>query len=282
MVTERVQIDANSMVFSARVAGPPGGRPVILLHGFPETSFSWSDQLDALSQAGYRALAPDQRGYSPGARPLGVEAYALDHLVSDVLALADTMEMARFDLVGHDWGGMVAWVTAARHADRVRSLCVASTPHPLAFRNALGGGDPDQSQRSRYIDVFRQPEVPEQILLGDDGAGLRRLFENSGLTGAPVQEYLAALLQPGALTAALNWYRAMDRTATENLPPIVVPTLYVWSTGDIALGRGPAEATAQYVAGRYRFEVLEGVSHWIPESAPKELNRLLLEHLGDV
>jgi pimeloyl-ACP methyl ester carboxylesterase len=283
MDIERMEIDANGFTFTARAAGPHDGRPVILLHGFPQSSWSWRDVLVQLAEAGYRGVAPDQRGYSAGARPPAVADYAVPHLVSDILAIADTMEMGTFDLVGHDWGGMVAWVVAARHADRVRSLTVVSTPHPEALRAALLG-DADQAERSGYIALFQRPEEPEQLLLGADGSGsgLRRLFESTGLDPALSEEYIAVLTQPGAITAALNWYRAMDSADVDGLPPVVVPTLYVWSTGDQALGRTAAEATAQWVAGRYQFEVLEGVSHWIPEEAPAELGRLLLGHLASV
>jgi len=284
MDIERLEIDANHFTFSARAAGPGDGRPVLLLHGFPETSWSWRGLLAELGSAGYRAVAPDQRGYSPKARPPNVADYALPLLVADVIDLADTLEMATFDLIGHDWGGMVAWVTAARHAERVRSLTVVSTPHPEALRGALHGGGSDQAERSGYMELFRMPDKPERLLLGDDGrgSGLRAMFESTGLDRALSDEYVTCLTEPGALTAALNWYRAMDGGYTESLPPIVVPTLYVWSTEDQALGRQAAEATVEYVAGSYRFEVLEGVSHWIPEMAADDLARLVLEHLAAV
>jgi len=281
---ERLEIDANGMTFTARAAGPRAGRPVLLLHGFPQTSWGWRPVLGALAASGYRALAPDQRGYSPGARPTEVEAYAMPNLVADVLALADTLELGRFDLVGHDWGGMVAWVVASRHPERVRSLAVVSTPHPDALRAARalpaeggGGGEHDV-----IGELFRSPEEPERLLLGEDasGAGLRAVLTDGGLDPAIAEEYVDTLREPGALTAALNWYRA-DGVGLEALPPVVVPTLYVWSSGDVALARGPAEATAEFVAGRYRFVVLDGVSHWVPEEVPGELVRLLLEHLAD-
>ena len=257
---------------------------MLLLHGFPQSSWSWRRQLVRLAGAGYRAVAPDQRGYCPGARPAAAAEYAVPHLVADVLAVADTMEMPTFDLVGHDWGGMLAWVVGARHPDRVRSLAVVSTPHPEALRDALLGGDRDQAERSGYLALFQRAEEPERLLLGEDGAGdgLRHMFSSTGLDPALAEEYVASLVQPGALTAALDWYRAMDPADVDGLPPVIVPTLYVWSTGDAALGRAAAESTAERVAGRYRFEVLDGVSHWIPEAAPDDLNRLLLEHLASV
>jgi pimeloyl-ACP methyl ester carboxylesterase len=279
---DRLEIDANGLTFSARAAGPSQGRGVILLHGFPQTSWSWRPQLGALAAAGYHAVAPDQRGYSPGARPLAVADYRVEHLVADVLALADALGMDTFDLVGHDWGGMVAWLLGAHHSDRVRSLSIVSTPHPLALRHALSGGDPTQVAQSSHTGGFCRPDVPERLLLGADGSGsgLNRLFEASGLDPGPTRAYLDVLTQPGALTAVLNWYRAMQGSELENLPPVSVPTLYVWSSGDAALGRSAAEASGAFVSGSFRFVVLDGVSHWIPEAAPEELGRLLLEHLA--
>ncbi|MGH9017146.1 MAG: alpha/beta fold hydrolase [Acidimicrobiales bacterium] len=284
MPLERISLAAGPFTFSALAAGPGDGRPVLLLHGFPQTSWSWHHQIDALAAAGYRAVAFDQRGYCAGARPPEVEDYRIDALVADVLAVADACGFTRFDLVGHDWGAMVAWVTAARHAGRVRSLTAVSVPHPTAFAGALGGGHGDQAERSSYIDVFRQPGVAERALLGDDGSGdgLRAMFAASGLDpGAEeIDVFVSALTEPGALTAALNWYRAMSAEAIGDVAAVTVPTLYVWSTADIALGRAAAEATADYVSGPYRFEILDGVSHWIPEAAPGDLNRLLLDHLA--
>lgn len=279
----RLDVDANGFTFTARDAGPLNGRPVLLLHGFPETSWSWRPTLGALADAGFRAVAFDQRGYSPRARPAEVSAYALPHLVADVLGMADTMEMPVFDLVGHDFGGLVAWVLATRHAERVRSLTVLSTPHPAAMRAVLDAGDPGQVEASGHAARFCRPREPERMLLGADGSGtgIRELFGSATVVDGVVDEYLAVLTSPGALTATVNWYRALDVRDVDGLPPVSVPTLYLWSTGDVALGRAAAEATAQWVSGPYRFEVLEGVSHWIPEEAPEELNRLLLGHLAE-
>ncbi len=282
---EHMEIEARGMRFKARSAGRQGARPVILLHGFPQTSASWRFQLAALAQAGYRALAPDQRGYSPGARPEGVDAYRTPELVADVVAIADELGMERFDLVGHDWGGAVAWLLAGTHADRLRTLTVVSTPHPMAFASALAGAETDQRQRSSYMEFFRQPEAPEAAFLADGGAGLRGLFQASGLASdeasqEAIGEYVEVLTQPGAMTAALNWYRAMGAGGFGPMGRVTIPTMYVWSTEDVALGREAAEASGSYVDGPYRFEVLEGVSHWVPEEASSELSRLLLDHLS--
>jgi pimeloyl-ACP methyl ester carboxylesterase len=276
------EIGANGWAFTTRSAGPDDGPLVILLHGFPQTSRCYSAELAALAESGYRAVAPDQRGYSPGARPSEVGAYQLDELVTDVVGLADACRAERFHLVGHDWGGMVAWYVAGQHPERVRTLTSISTPHPQALLAALEGGDPEQVERFSYFDLFRQPEVPEQLLLGEDGSGegLRTLFADSGIESGAAQSYVETLRRPGALTAALNWYRANDMRALDDTGPITMPTMYVWSTDDIALGRWAAEATAGHVAGPYRFEVFEGVNHWIPDVGADRLNPLLLEHVG--
>ncbi len=279
---DRLEIEAGGLTFTGRACGPRAGRRVLLLHGFPQTSWSWRDELWALGSAGYRAVAPDLRGYSCGARPAAAGEYATEHLLGDVLALADSMEMETFDLVGHDWGGMLAWIVASRHPARVRSLSVVSTPHPLALQHSLLGGDPAQASYGAGMDAFRAPEVPERLLLGADGSGrgLATLLAETGLDDEDAKMYVLALTEPGALTAALNWYRAMDSTALIGLGPVMVPTLYVWSTGDEAFGRAAAEDTAACVRGPYTFEVLENVSHWIPEMAPVELSNLLIRHLS--
>jgi pimeloyl-ACP methyl ester carboxylesterase len=279
---DRIEIEAGGFVFTGRACGPHEGRRVLLLHGFPQTSWAWRDELWALGSAGYRAVAPDLRGYCRGARPAEVGAYAMEHLLGDVLALADSMEMEAFDLVGHDWGGMLAWIVATGNPDRVRTLAVVSTPHPLALERALAGADPSQAAQGAATDAFRVPEVPERLLLGADGSGsgLATVLTETGLDDEDARMYVAALTEPGALTAALNWFRAMDRGALDGLGPVLVPTLYVWSTGDDAFGRAAAESTAAFVGGPYTFEVLENVSHWIPEMAPVELSELLIRHLS--
>ncbi len=271
---ERLEIPVGEWTFDALAAGPPDGELVVLLHGFPQTSAEWRAQLGALADAGYRAVAPDQRGYSPRARPEGAEWYHVRHLVADVLAMADWLGGHTFHLVGHDWGAVVAWQVAGRYPDRLRSLTAVSVPHPVAFASAMASGSGDQRDRSSYVGFFRQPGSEDTL----SPEVLRALFEGSGHPG-DVDEYVRALAEPGAVAAALNWYRAIDLGMVMGLGPVTTPTLFVWSTDDIAIGREGAEATAEHVAGPYRFEVLEGVSHWIPEEAADDLNRLLLEHL---
>jgi pimeloyl-ACP methyl ester carboxylesterase len=161
----------------------------------------------------------------------------------------------------------------------VLTLTVVSTPHPAAFGAALAGElGGDQQQRSGYIEMFRAPDSQDQFL-ANDAQGLRMLFGVSGMPEGGGDRYVEALGTPEALGAALNWYRAADLTLVEGVGPITMPTMYVWSTEDPALGREPAEATGAHVAGPYRFEVLEGVGHWVPEAAPDRMNALLIDHL---
>ena len=273
MTVSHTTVDAAGFTFDALVAGPDGGEVVLLLHGFPQPAAMWHSQLEALAGAGYRAVAFAQRGYSPGVRPTEVEQYRIRHLVDDALAVAGPQP---FHVVGHDFGAVVAWHLAAKHADRILTLTALSVPHPLAFATALASPASDQRSKSSYIGFFRMADVAEELLLG---GGLAVMLAESGYPG-DIEERVAAMSEPGALTGALNWYRAIDFDLVRGVHGITVPTLYVWSTGDVALAREGAEATARHVDGTYRFEVLQGVSHWIPEEVPEELNRLLLEHLA--
>jgi pimeloyl-ACP methyl ester carboxylesterase len=273
-----IEIEVGPFTFDALEAGPSDGELVLLLHGFPQTGDQWRSQIEALSEAGYHAVAPNQRGYSPGARPDAVDEYTRDRLAEDVIGMADALGYDRFHLVGHDWGGAVSWETAARYPDRVGSVTVVSTPHPDAMIAALTSPENDQQARSSYILTFAE-EGSEVRFLADDAALLRSFYENAGLSDEEMQPQLEVLDDPDAMRAALHWYRAAVQVGQAPTGPSTVPTMYVWSDGDTALGPDAAAATAVHVTGPYRFEVLEGVNHWIPEQAPDELNDLLLDFL---
>ncbi len=214
---------------------------MLLLHGFPQFSLEWAAQLEALGGAGYRAVAPDQRGYAPGNQPADVHAYRADELVADVLAMLDALGWERAHLVGHDWGGSVAWHVAGRHPERVRSLTAVSTPHPRAFTAAIDSGG-EQIAKSAYFASFREPGTGEEALLADDAAALRevllRLAERRPLRRT-------SALGGTTLTSALNWYRAMRRRDSEHTGVVTVPTLYVWGDADAAFSREAAEGTAR-------------------------------------
>ena len=268
----------GSLVFDVRDAGPPDGEPVALLHGFPQDSGAYDGLAAALHARGLRTLAPDQRGYSPGARPPGRSAYRLREVVRDALALLDAAGLDSAHVVGHDWGGFVGWALGAWHPERVRTLAVLSVPHPAAFTRALVTSL--QPLRSGYMGFFQLPALPEAALLAAGGAPLRRLLTGSGLPPAHADRYVARMREPGALSAALAWYRALPWNARDPVGVVRVPTLFAWSTGDVALDRAGAEATERFVQAAYRFEVLEGASHWLPETAADRLAPALIAHLA--
>jgi pimeloyl-ACP methyl ester carboxylesterase len=279
MFGEVLQVDVGELTFDVRAGGPAEGQPILLLHGFPETSLSWSAVAPLLTTAGLRVYAPDQLGYSPGARPGDVGAYALPNLAQVTADLMTGLDLDRAHVVGHDWGANVAWALGAWHADRVRTLTAVSVPHPAAYTAAYRA-DPEQKERSAYIRLFWQEGKAEEVLLADNARRLRRMLGHEAETGIPaeaVDEYVAVLSAPGALTAALNWYRAMG--SGPRVDPVGVPTTYVWSDGDVAIGRTAAEACGDFVTGDYRFVELPGVSHWIPEQAAGQLATEILAQI---
>lgn len=263
------QLARDGLVFDVYQAGPPDGEPVVLLHGFPQFSDCWDALVPLLTGAGYRTVAMDQRGYSPGARPRGRRAYRISELVADAAALIDHAG-GRAHVVGHDLGAVVAWTLAAAHPQRVRTLTALSVPHPRAFPGSWG-----QALKSWYVLAFQLPWLPERLLTASRaGAALVR----SGQARERARRDAARLAGP-ALTGPLNWYRAMPlpgpRTARV---PVRVPTLLIWSDGDVAVGRAAVDRSGRYVQAPYRLEILHGVSHWIPEEAPAEVAALLLPH----
>jgi pimeloyl-ACP methyl ester carboxylesterase len=281
MPGQLLRVDVGDLTFDVRADGPEDGRPVLLLHGFPQTSLSWAAVTPLLTRAGLRTYAPDQLGYSPGARPGEVAAYSMQNLAQVTADLMTALDAPVADVVGHDWGANVAWTLGAWHPDRVRSLTAVSVPHPAAYTVAYRA-DPEQKERSGYIRLFWQEGKAEEVLLADDARRLRRMLTGGeGETGVPaesVDEYVSVLSAPGALTAALSWYRAMSSDIRVDL--VGVPTTYVWSDGDVAIGRTAAEACANFVTGDYRFVELPGITHWIPEQAPEQLAAAILDRVA--
>lgn len=275
---EHTAVQHAGLRFDVRVAGPDAGEPVLLLHGFPQSSLSWTPVASLLAAAGLRVLAPDQRGYSAGARPDAVDAYGVPTLADDALGIAAALGHDSFHLVGHDWGAAVAWHLAAHHPDRVRSLTALSVPHLAAFGRALVE-DEEQARRSSYIGLFREPGHAEEVLMADDAARLRAMYEG---TVAPedVEAYVQ-MMRDGALTPALNWYRAMGRDL-DTTPPVRVPTTYVWGEGDLAVSPTAAHACGDFVEADFRLVPLAGGDHWTPDAAPDLVARAVLERVASV
>lgn len=272
-------VDVGALTFDVWIAGADDAEPIILLHGFPQSAAGWDLVAPILADAGLRVIVPNQRGYSAGARPTEVSDYATDVLVGDVLGLLDALGIDAAHVVGHDWGGAVAWPLAVHHSDRLLSLTAVSVPHLAAYGRALRS-DSDQQQRASYIGLLRQPGKSEELLLENDAARLRAMYGKVVPT-AQVEAHLQILTEPGALTAALNWYRAMTADLGE-LGLVKVPTTYVWSDGDIAIGRVGAELCGDYVEAPFEFVELNDVSHWIPEEAPGALAAAILKRVASV
>jgi pimeloyl-ACP methyl ester carboxylesterase len=272
------QFRRGELIFDVIDVGPADGPVVVLLHGFPEQNTMWQSIIPRLTAQGYRCLAPRQRGYSPGARPPRRRDYRISELAEDVKTLIDACGAQRVHLVGHDWGATVAWHVAQQFPDRLLTVTAMSVPHPGAFLKALVTSR--QGLASWYILFFQLPRVPEWYLQRGRGT-----FTLSGLVKARAQHApelakaeAKAMAEPGALTAALNWYRAIPLSDTwEAGKKVTVPTMFIWSDGDIALREKGARATGDYVLGEYRFEVLKGVSHWILDEQPDMMGDLLLD-----
>ena len=256
--------------FDVHDAGPAGGPPVVLLHGFPQDSTCWSGVAPLLHDAGLRTVALDQRGYSPGASPRPSAAYRLEHLASDVLHLLDHTGPAH--IVGHDWGGGVAWALGAWAPERVRSLTVLSTPHPRALWGSLVRSD--QALRSWYIALVQVPALPEALL----GRRLEPALERSGLPHDDAARYAERMRDRSTLRSALAWYRALP-LSRRLVGDVTVPTTFVWGTRDVALGRWAAEHTEAHVRAPYRFVELDA-AHWLPETRSEDVAAAVVDGVG--
>lgn len=276
-MTRLLRYRHDGLTFDVTDQGPLGGAPVVLLHGFPERATSWRKVTPLLHEHGLRTYAPDQRGYSQGARPTRRRDYAIDRLVGDVVALIETVGRP-VHLVGHDWGAAVGWLTAARHPDLVRTWTAVSVPHPKAFQRALLTSR--QGLKSWYVGAFNVPFLPE--LLAEKGAfdvSLRK----GGMTEDDVRRFHEEVVDDGALPGALMYYRAVPFSASALRDSTVrVPTTYVWSDGDVAVTDAGGRHTPDHVEAPYEAVTLRGVSHWIPTQAPELLAEHILERIGSV
>jgi pimeloyl-ACP methyl ester carboxylesterase len=267
----------NGLTFEYSDEGPPDGAACLLLHGFPQDRTSWDTIAARLVSLGYRVVRPDQRGYSPGARPRSADDYRLEPIVSDAVALLDELEVSTAHVVGHDWGGAVAWGLATQHPDRVRTLTVLSTPHPVAMSRSFVTST--QGLRSWYMGLFQVPGLAERLLAPNG-----RLW-SAMMRGLPAQQrehYTRRAAEPGALAAMLSWYRAMPLDMVRpsiRWRRVTVPTLHLWGTRDPALGEAATRLTARSVAGEYTLVELVGEGHWLPELASDKVLDALVPHL---
>ena len=278
-MTRLLRYRHDGLAFDVLDEGPLDGDPVVLLHGFPERASCWRDVAPLLHAHGLRTYAPDQRGYSPGARPRRRRDYTMDKLEADVVALIETIGRP-VHLVGHDWGANSGWLVAAHHPELVRSFTAVSVPHPAAFRSAIFGSR--QLFSSWYMAAFQLPRLPER-LAAKPGERFDQGLLDGGMTREDVARFRREIVADGALTGGLNWYRAMPFTHQRSISdPVEVPTTVVWSDADIAVRRVSIDRCAAYVTGPFELVVLPGVSHWIPTQAPQAVADAVLSRIGSL
>ncbi|TCJ89700.1 alpha/beta fold hydrolase [Nocardia alba] len=276
MTTQLTTFTRAGLEFDVVDSGPSDGPVIVALHGFPQTATSLQPLTALLNARGYRTVTPNQRGYSPGARPAGRLAYRVPELVDDVVALIADIDRGPVHLVGHDWGAMVAWSLAAARPELVRTLVTVSVPHPGALARSMVSSD--QLLRSYYMALFQLPVLPERVLRARP-ARLDAALAKTGMSAEAIARVHSEIVDSGALTSALNWYRALAFTTRRTVTKrVTVPVTHVWSTGDTALNRRGAELTGDYVTGDYRLAVLDG-SHWLPEERPDELATLIADRV---
>jgi pimeloyl-ACP methyl ester carboxylesterase len=280
---EHRRLPGAGVTLSVVLAGPADGRPVVLLHGFPEFWYEWRKQIGPLAAAGFRVIVPDQRGYNRSDKPADPAAYTTDILADDVVGCLDALGVRRAAVVGHDWGGGVGWWLAHRHPDRVSRLVVMNCPHPTAME-ALLEGDVGQLARSWYIFAAQVPGLPEAVARWTDFGVLTRALRLSSrpgtFTAEELHRYRRAWARPGAVRGMVNWYRAAARY-TPQLPPgrVRVPTLLLWGCRDAALKRELAPLSAA-MCEDVRLVEFPDATHWLPHEEPDAVNRLVVGFLG--
>jgi pimeloyl-ACP methyl ester carboxylesterase len=281
MIEVRKIQTAPGLVFDASVAGAESAPLVLMLHGFCVSRHFWEHQILALAEAGYFAVAPNQRGYAPEARPdpRDLDAYNIEKLIGDALDIAKAVGHSgdrRFHLVGHDWGGSLSWIIADRYPERLASLTMLSRPHPQSFARAMKT-DPEQPHRSRHHHELLDPGAGPR-LLANNVAWVRDRLTRNGLPPEAIEKHLSVLGNPPAMEAALAWYRS--RGERPAVGPTKVPTLFIWGDCDDTVGRIAAEGTAEFIDAPYQFAVLEGGGHHAADQMPEQVTELLLGHLA--
>lgn len=270
-------VKVNDLTFTCRVSGLENtGDAVILLHGFPETSRMYYDLIPVLVSEGYKVVAPDQRGYSQGARPPKISDYSIDKLSQDVIDIADAFQFEKFHLVGHDWGSAVGWVTAALYSERIISWTALSVPHLDAFFDAINT-DKDQQRKSQYIKFFKKPILPELYFKIFGYTYLKNIWRKS--SQLEIEKYLEVFKQRGALKASLNWYRANMNNEDKFIGDITTPTLIIYGLKDMAIGEKSVDESEKYLKGEYKIEKLKA-GHWLIQESFEAVSNSILQHLN--
>jgi pimeloyl-ACP methyl ester carboxylesterase len=285
MELEHSYIETNGVKLHVVQAGPRSGVPVILLHGFPEFWYGWRKQIPALAEAGCRVIVPDQRGYNLSDKPKGVKNYDVYTLVDDIVGLIDALEYEKVNLVGHDWGAIVAWVLANKYPERLHKLSIMNVPHPAVMRRFLLR-DFEQMRRSWYVYLFQLPWLPEAGMKRDNWRGAERALRGSGkihtFTNEDIVKYKEAWSQPEAMTSMINWYRAIVQRPPRipDDPRIKVPTLMMWGMQDFALTHRMARPSMDYV-DEGNLILFPEATHWVHLDAAEEVNHYLIDFIFD-
>ncbi len=271
-------VSTNGIKLHTALSGPEAGEPVILLHGYPDAWFGWMAQIIALSKAGFRVVAPDQRGYNLSDKPEGVNSYDMDTLVQDIMGLADALGFERFHLAGHDFGALVSWRLVSMHPERVKSLAILNVPHPEVFKQYLRRHI-SQIVRSWYVFFFQLPALPEYLMRANSSRILMSAMAK-GLSEDRRNRYREAWAQPGAITGMINWYRAFFRRTgfkKEKASLIGVPTLMVWGKKDPYLSYAMVQPSLDRCSNS-RLVTFENASHWVMVDEPDKVSQCLIEH----
>jgi pimeloyl-ACP methyl ester carboxylesterase len=285
MELEYSYVETNGIRLHVVQAGPQSGIPVVLLHGFPEFWYGWRKQIPVLVEAGCRVIVPDQRGYNLSDKPKGVKNYRVEELVNDIVGLMDALDYEKVNLVGHDWGAMVAWILASQHPERLHRLGIMNAPHPAVMRRFLLR-DLEQIRRSWYVFLFQLPWLPEAGMRAENWHGAERVLRGSGkihtFTNEDIEKYKEAWSQPGAMAAMINWYRAAARYGTQmpDNPRVKVPTLMMWGMKDFALSHRMARPSMDYVE-EGNLMLFPDATHWVHLDAAEEVNHYLMDFIFD-
>lgn len=278
------RVATNGIELHVAEAGPRDGPLVFLLHGFPEFWYGWRNQIPALAESGYRVITPDQRGYNRSDKPRDVSHYHLDYLAADIVGLADHFGRDTFSLVGHDWGASVGWWLAGKYPNRLRRLAVLNAPHPAVWVEAMRD-NPVQRRKSRYVRFLQLPYFPEFLVSIGNYRALAKSFQQCTREGAfseaDLKLYQSAWRQPGAITAMINWYRALlnQSPASPKEYRVSCPTFLIWGARDAYAEPALAEASARLCRDS-RVEYLAQATHWAQHDEPKQVRDLLLNFLA--
>lgn len=269
-------VETNNFTFTCRVGGMENDKEtVILLHGFPETSRMWTDFIDVLNNEGYRIIAPDQRGYSKGARPSKVSDYTIDKLSQDIINIANEFNIDKFHLVGHDWGSAVGWYMASKFSDRIITWSALSVPHLDAFVYSMRN-DKVQIKKSGYVNFFIKPILPEIYFKIFSYKYLRNVWRRS--SESEIKSYLEIFKQKGALKSALNWYRANFKDDVTKIGDISIPTLIIYGMNDMAIDEKSVDDSVKFLKGKYKIEKFNS-GHWLIQESFEKVSKNILEHI---